>query len=479
MSSTQVFTYLTMLCLFLWTDCLSQEDSSYSKLPQASLANLSDRISDISRKLDRHSESAIRDLQMREQKIYDKLFRIDSLRSRNMLSDAHARYSHFRDKLQSPGTLKQYIPSLDTLKTLLKFLDQNKELLTAPGQLPLAMDRLGNLENELASAEQVMAFINERKTFLTQQLQGLGFMKELKKLNKQAYYFSAQVKEYREALKDHKKTERKVLELVSKSKAFQDFMKKNSMLASLFRLPTGEPDAASLQGLQTRAQVESLIQSRLASGGPDARAQFQENLQSAQAQLSSLRERLNVPGAGSLGEADMQVPDFKPNQQKTKSFFKRLELGTNIQTQKANYFFPVTSDLGLSLGYKLNDKNVVGIGASYKLGLGTGWNNIKISHQGLGLRSYLDLAIRGSWFISGGYEQNYRSGLMETALSAPPIAGVDIKDNWQSSGLIGLSKKYSLTKKVRGDMRVLWDFLSYRQVPRTQPILFRVGYNLR
>jgi len=45
--------------------------------------------------------------------------------------------------------------------------------------------------------------------------------------------------------------------------------------------------------------------------------------------------------------------------------------------------------------------------------------------------------------------------------------------------LIGLSKKYSVIKKLEGEMKLLWDFLSYQQVPRTQAILFRIGYALK
>jgi hypothetical protein len=120
----------------------------------------------------------------------------------------------------------------------------------------------------------------------------------------------------------------------------------------------------------------------------------------------------------------------------------------------------------------LNDKSSIGVGAAYKIGWGNNWNTIKITHQGVGLRSYVDWKIKGSFYISGGYEQNYKA----------MINSVDqLRDYsaWQSSGLIGLSKKYQISKKMKGELRVLWDFLSYQQVPKAQPIVFRVGYNLK
>ena len=91
---------------------------------------------------------------------------------------------------------------------------------------------------------------------------------------------------------------------------------------------------------------------------------------------------------------------FKPNSQKTKSFFRRLEFGINIQSQRSNGYFPVTSDIGLSLGYRLNDKSTIGVGISYKVGWGKNIQHINITHQGVGLRSFVDWKIKGSFWLS-------------------------------------------------------------------------------
>jgi hypothetical protein len=138
----------------------------------------------------------------------------------------------------------------------------------------------------------------------------------------------------------------------------------------------------------------------------------------------------------------------------------------------------VTSDIGLSVGYKLNDKSVIGIGASYKLGWGQGWNNMHLSSEGLGLRSYVDVKLKGSFFVSGGYEQNYRPSLSDVNIPSS-LGGGPVGAAWQQSGLVGVSKivnvKSKLFKKTR--LQLLWDFLSYQQLPRTQQLIFRIGYN--
>ena len=389
----------------------AQTDTSSTLISTNYIAKVASKANSLEQKLDKKSEKALAELQKQESKMKKKLMKIDSLAANNVFANADNKYKELEQKLQN-SKLKQYIPRLDSLSTSLKFLESNPQLLKnvreGKEKLQDALSKMKGLEGQLQKAEDIKKFLKERKQFLKEQLSKFGFAKDLKKINKQIYYYAQQVNEYKAMLNDPKKIEKKAMELLSKTKLFKDFMKKNSMLASLFRMP-GEPgdptSAANLAGLQTRAQVNGLIQQQIAAGGPNAREQFNQNLQSAQSQLNQLKDKVFKSG---MGSSDAEMPEgFKPNDQKTKSFLKRLEYGTNIQSQKASYFFPTTSDFGLSVGYKLNDKSIIGIGASYKLGLGKGWNDIKLSSEGIGLRSFIDWKVKGSFWISGGYEQNY------------------------------------------------------------------------
>jgi hypothetical protein len=114
----------------------------------------------------------------------------------------------------------------------------------------------------------------------------------------------------------------------------------------------------------------------------------------------------------------------------------------------------------------------MGIGASYKLGWGHGWNHIKFTSEGAGLRSFIDWKLKGGFWISGGYEQNYR-----TAYNS--IYQLRNLNAWQQSGLVGLSKVVNVKSRFfkKTKLQVLWDFLSYQQVPKTQSVIFRIGYS--
>jgi hypothetical protein len=481
-----------MLCRPLLTLALAlsvlvaKAQDSLPNLPADYIEKVTAKAGAFEQKLDKKTDKVLDQMMKQEEKMKNKLAKIDSSKAQEVFGDVQQKYRDIKERLTKlPG--KQYIPSLDTLSTSLKFLQQNPQLVSqvkdGEQKLKDAMGKVNGLEGKFQQAEEIKKFLKERKQFLKERLSQFGFARQLKKLNKQAYYYAAQVNEYKELLKDEKKAERKAIELLSKTKLFQDFMRKNSMLASLFRMPgedLSDPAVqASLAGLQTRAQVNNLIQQQITAGGPNEMNQFRQNMQEAQSQLNNIRNKISKFGGGS---SDMEMPEgFKPNNQKTKSFWKRIDVGINTQSQKANDYFPNTSDLGLSLGYKLNDKSIIGVAASYKVGLGRGWNHIKFSSEGAGLRSFIDLKIRspfggdgGGLWISGGYEANYKTAFNK-------IDELKNFSAWQQSGLLGISKVLSIKTRFfkKTKLQLLWDFMSYQQVPRTQPIVFRIGYSLK
>jgi hypothetical protein len=458
---------------------LSSDSLTIQQLPADYLDKVSSKANQIEQKLENKTDRALARMMKSEAKMKKKLAKIDSLKAVEIFGNIEGKYKQFEQKLQNGGHFKKYLGTLDTLATSVKFLDQNRQLISnvkgGEKKVKEALEKVNGLEGQFNKAEELKKILNERRQYLQEQLNNLGFAKQLKKLNKQVYYYSEQVNEYKALLKDHKKAEKKAIELLSKTKLFKDFMQKNGMVASLFPMP-GNPDdpsgQISLSGLQTRAQVDNMIRQQVAAAGPNGIAQFRDNLQEAQNKLNELKDKVSQLGAeGGAGD----IPEgFKPNSQKTKSIFQRIEYGTNIQTQRAGNLFPATSDLGLWLGYKMNEKSVIGIGASYKMGLGTGWDHLRFTSEGMGLRSFIDWKIKASLWISGGYEQNYKARINSFS---------QLKDysEWQQSGLIGVSKIVSMKTKFfkKTKIQLMWDFLSYQQIPRTQPVLFRIGYTIK
>ena len=446
--------------------------------PNRFIEKINKKANTLEDKLANFSEKALAKLEKQEEKLKKKLAKKDSLAAMQVFGDVGNKYKQLRQQLtQQENNLtryQEYLPGFDTIKTSLNFLSQNAHSLLADNQqmveLQAAMHSINGLEEKLQGAAAIRSYLKERRQQLKEQLGRFGLAKEFQKYNKQAYYYSQQIKEYQAILQDPQKRERKALELITKLPVFQKFFSEHSELAQLFPLPGGNGTAQSLAGLQTRIAVQGLLQQQMQAGGPNAIQVMQQSIQQARGQLNQLKDKINGLGGGS---SDMEIPDFKhANSQKGKSIWKRLEVNTDVQNTRGSSFLPITTDLGLSVGIKLSDRNVIGIGASYKMGWGKNIRNISITHEGVSFRSYLDIKLKGSFYISGGYEQNYRNRFENVQqLRGQP-------DNWLPSGLVGIKKKYNIGKKYKGNMQVLVDFLYKSHAPQTQPILFRLGYGL-
>jgi len=191
-----------------------------------------------------------------------------------------------------------------------------------------------------------------------------------------------------------------------------------------------------------------------------------QQVQQATGVISQLKSRLSSAGDG----ADASNPGFTPNSQKTRSLWRRLVYGANLQFEPATTLLPTLCDMALTVGYRLNDKATVGTGAAFKLGMGNGFSHIQFSGQGIGLRSYIDWRMKKNFYLSGGYEENYLSTFRSMQQLRTP-------GGWQKSGLVGISREYQISKKVKGKAQLLCDILSFYQTPKAQPIVFRAGWS--
>jgi len=496
MQKNPAFVGAALLCLSLTMVRAQSIDSTATMIlnfPARLFGRIQTRTASLDQQLTQQTEKMLTKMAQKEAKMEKKLAGADSAGAKQLFGSAQQEYATLLQRLnaQSPNhptaLSGQYQPYIDSLQGSLAFLKQNPQLLQAnsaglspqlQSQLQGATARLQAAESKLQIAAQAKAFVQQRKQLIGQYIaQHANVQSLLSKpysaMNQGIYYYSQRLQQYRDMFYSPDKLEKQALTRLSGLPAFQTFMKNNSRLTGLFKLPgagvgSGTGSAQPLPGLQTHAQLSQQVQSQVTASGSAGMDAFQSKLQSAQSELNSYKSKLSQLGAGST-PAD--IPDFRPNDQKTKTLWRRLEYGANFQTTHTNYYYPVTTDLGLSLGYRLDHGKVVGIGASYKLGWGSGINHITLSSQGVGLRSFLQLPLKRSFSAMGGFEYNY---------TTPFTSYQQLKQlqYWTKSGLIGVNKTISMKSRVfkKTQLQLLWDFRSYQAVPKTQPILFRIGY---
>ncbi len=480
---------LTIAALLLLSTLQSKAQDSTSlpdriiNFPDKVFGKVEDKAANLDKKLTQQTEKYLNKLERQEKKLYRKLLKKDSAAAKELFGDIQGRYKELKDKTAAKlskltAQTNVYSSKLDSLGTAFNFIKENKLLNTAAlnDKLQKSMTNLSALQGKLNSTEQIQRILKQRRQQLKEQLEKFGMVKELKQFKKSVYYYQQQAREYKEILENPEKLQRKLIDWAMKQPAFKEFFAKNSMLASFFPMPGGtgmniggQTAQTGFAGLQTRSQVLSLIGSQAGMNTPRFASVIQKNLQSAQGVVDQLRNKLNSYGGGD----DLDMPDFKPKNIKTKSFKQRLEIGTNLQTQKTNFFFPTTTDIGFSAGYKLNDKgNIIGIGSSVKMGWGKNIQHIRISGEGLSLRSFMEFKIKNSFYTAGGFEYNYQQSFSEVrSLYNPSV--------WKKSALLGISKTISIKSKFfkKTKLQLLYDFLYREQLPVTEPLKFRVGYS--
>ena len=181
------------------------------------------------------------------------------------------------------------MPYADSLKGSLAFLQQNQSNLNlsavSQNKLAQSVGQFNELQGKLRVADQAKAYIAQRKEMMKQQLlryaNDAGMKKYLDYYNREAFYYSEQVREYREMLNSPDKMLQKALVVLNKIPVFSSFMKQYGQLAGLFGISPDYGTAAGLEGLQTRSQVQQLIQGQVGAGGSSGMAALQSNLESA------------------------------------------------------------------------------------------------------------------------------------------------------------------------------------------------------
>ena len=470
----------TLLLLLLHSLAVCQESSTGFErvvtFPSRFFQNLNSSASKYEQKLSSSTDKFLLRLQRQEARLKKKLYRKDSTLANSVFSNTDSIYGNLitrtNQKVYStnPGN-DQYVAFLDTLRTSLRFLEENPSALNpiSPEQLKSSLTQIQSLQGKLNQTEEIKRFIQERRNYLKNQLWQIPLAKDFKKLEQEIYFYEQRILDFKKDLNDPRKLEAYAIRLLQKIPAVSDFLNKHSELASLFRLPNSGGNSSAplnVQGLQTRSAVLQQIQQNLGTT-IDPNQFIQQGGFNPESELKQLKDKITELGGG--GSSDAAMPAYKTRTGRTKTFWKRIEINTNLQSVKASYYFPVTTDVALGISYLMNSKSSAGFAVSYKIGLGTGWNNIKLSHQGIGFRTYVELKARGNFWLYGGAELNYRE----------EIKRVDVLKDYsayQKSGLVGITKKYRINKRVNGTMQLLHDFLYANQTPRGAPFLFRVGY---
>jgi hypothetical protein len=452
-------------------------DNEISVISSTLIDKTEKKYRDFSTKIEKQNEKMIAKVQRLEEKIFRKHFNTDSNKTNSLIMSSRQRYQQLTQKIKNSrlaktSILKEYLPLSDSLQAGFSFIAERGATMFGVSDSELKRytqlsEQIKQFQKSVSSVSDIKLFLKERSTFISQQLNLPANNRLIKKMKQDIFYFTRQWEEYKSMLNDPDKLMKHVMLALRENDEFKNFMASNSMIASLFQIPGNSPlNSNPIPGLQTISGTQQLLARNISTPGMNPSQFISQQTSVISQELNVWKDKLNSWGGGA---EELEMPDFKPNTQRTKSLWKRMEWGLNFQSQRSRGFLPVTTDVAFTAGYKLSDKSTVGIGGGVKIGWGKDFRNIQLTGQGFCLRSFIDLKLKGNFWITGGFEKNYQQQFSR-------IEELKNMDAWQESGLIGLSKKYKIGKKS-GNFQLLWDFLSYNQIPPSTPIKFRIGYS--
>ena len=495
MLKKSIFCVAALLCLACTLSHAQPVDTLTGKLanfPSRVFGKIQSQSANINQQLTSQTQRYLARMARREQQMQQKLSAVDPNAAKSLFANSQQQYAALGAQIKTDTGNRQttfsgqYHPYADTLQGAMAFLRQNPQALASgttgklsglspqvQAKLQAASSQFQALQAKMQDADIAKAYVQSRQQQISEYLAAhanvagvLG--KPLAGMQEEQVYYTQRVQQYKAMLSDPSALAQQALSMLGRLPAFQSFMTTHSQLGSLFHLPGNYSTPQAVNGLQSKEQVAGLVKSQVSAGGSGGASALQANLQSAESSLDGYKDKLSKLG---LGNGDAQMPNITPNDQKSKTFLGRLQYSFNFQTTHNSIYYPSLLTLGLGLGYKLGHSNVIGIGASYEMGTGNGINHIAITGNGLGLRSFATIKLKTSFSLYGGLEYNYTTPFTN-------YQQLRQLQYWTKSGLIGVQKTVSMKSNVfkQTTLALLWDFLSYQQVPQTQPLIFRIGY---
>lgn len=381
--------------------------------------------------------------------------------------------NHSRDSILSINhwdkiaDTKIYMAKLDSISTGLN-LTKSVNALKSSIAIDDAQKQLSVLTDELHKAEKIKSLLEKNLQHLTSFQKIKNIEKQITQYKKLAAGYKSRIKEVQELIKQPDKIGKKILFELGQQPVFQKYFIKYSEFTKLF--PSSESpifNGTDIPGLQQRDQTLEYIKTALGGTTFDPIQLLQSPQQSSQ-QINPITQAThilhNYLKVGSL--ADYQDPGYKGL-----SFSQRFFFQANFQSSAGNRWLPSYTSFSIGSGYKINPKAQLSAEIVWRMGWGQPIKNIHITHQGFGLRSFLDWKVKGNWWITGSFEKNYYPLYQQIAVFS--------NDNgWRNSALMGISKTIPIKSKrlKKYKVQLLYDFSAFSTVPYTSPWKYRMGY---
>ena len=376
---------------------------------------------------------------------------------------------------------KQKNTSVDSLRGVQSFVQSKSGLSTNAPQAQGTNSDLNSLQGKMNFHNYINQLITQRTNNLKNLAGSESNVPGLKGIEKQVFYGKSKMSVYKEMEEDPTKAEDKAMEYLQGTSSFDKYMKNaiQGEAGSMQALAADGAGASELEsmGYQTKRQMQKNLQQQFGNNLGAVALQMSSQVNDFQKNVTGVTDNIKESKQSLTSIKHIDKPSFSVNPMRGLPFWKRIEKQYNWQTTRAstNGKQPAIIEPSAMFGFKHTPKLTYGIGAATDIGLGQSWQNIHLSFQGIGLRSFVSWEWQYGLGAYAGYERMYNKFVftkkVQTQSADVPI-NAHSTTSYNESVLLGVTKKYCINNKYNGQIQLLYD-IWWQEKGLRSPIILR------
>lgn len=419
----------------------------------------------------KQQQKLLKKLKKKEDRFAKKLKRKDSTAYAQYQSDNVTYDSISRIKPDSIQLLRQARglshATIDSLKGVQRYIkNKTSKVNQLYGNTPGDNVNLNSLNTDLQYNTQVNDLISKRTERLKRLAADHKSLGSIKGIEQNVFYTKQRIQAVKGVADEPSKAEEYALEYLMGEKGFSNHLQPPAS-KNVKRMGVGmSVDDLEKMGFQTKRQLSSKLQNKFGNNLGSVQQRMGDQVSDYQDKLQQVRSTKNSIKQAKQSVSkmkDLNAPSFKVNPMRGKPLWHRIEKQYNWNTTRASFdgSKPAILNLSVMAGFKHTPKLTYGVGFVSSIGLGQNWNNVKISFEGLGLRTFTEWQWEYGIGAYAGYELLFRQGIINShnnATSEPQyMESARSNERYQQSVLIGLTKRYQVNDKWSGAIQVLYD----------------------
>ena len=354
------------------------------------------------------------------------------------------------------------------------------------------------LEQKAALQEYLQKQVAARTAALERLLKGTKLESYAGRMNNTGKQYREQAGYWKKILDQPDEAETKALDYLRGIKGFEQQLNSNKQTGNGIAGKSAQELEA--MGYQTKAKVGEQLQQQfgdqLAGISQQTGEQLKQYTKALDKPLKQINQAKQAIGEGKqkLDEGRNSVQSAKNSLNKLKPtgfrnpmrgipFWQRWETQYNFQTQRASAdgSKPVMLQTGLNLSYRHSPALSLGIGLDGSLGLGSNWQHLRLSYEGIAGRVFLDHKLLWGISMQGGYEKSLRP-MNRAYIQVQEQFGntSNVKTAMgllQDAAYLGVMKSYRINPKLQGTFLVGYNFLNDK-TKINSPWIIRLGWKL-